>query len=185
MTTFHSLPIDTTRPAGGVYASIDTTPPPSPLPPLDGYAIVEIMGHDMTAGRISQYPLGSTVLLLVETPELPAIPPSERPGKRYESLGAWEGSHGVSGKWVRDEAPAVPSKKILLGAGAIFRMTLCDVEAATNVLQQRRELPPERFVPDPEALAALEAKKAEDEKARRREDEAFADGGGDEENDRH
>lgn len=70
------------------------------------WAIVEVMGHNTYAGRISQVVLGSAVMVRVDVPE---VPRRKRYGAEYE---------------------AVPSFTKMIGANSIYAITPCDEAAA-------------------------------------------------------
>ncbi len=70
------------------------------------WAIVEVMGHNTYAGRISQVVLGSAVMVRVDVPDVP-----ER-------------------KMYGQKLSAVPAFTKLIGANSIYAITPCDEPAA-------------------------------------------------------
>jgi len=68
------------------------------------FAIVEVMGHNTYAGKVSVVSLGGAAFIRVDVPEVPA-------GESWE--------------------PARQAFTKLIGAGSIYAITPCDEEAAT------------------------------------------------------
>ena len=110
---------------------------------FEGWAVVEIFGHQRYAGFVTTEAYGQAVLFRVEVPPLPE---RERTAKSYEY------ADGVSippGSIVKEVA--VPGYSKLFGAGAIYGITPCtqDVaEKAVAAMQARKltlvSLAPER-----------------------------------------
>lgn len=81
---------------------------------LDGWAIVEIMGHESTAGYIQR----DGKLIFVAVPEAPGIEAEEM------------------GEYLYDPVEAQPPQNLVLGEGAIYRITLTTQENVQEYLRR-------------------------------------------------
>lgn len=95
----------------------------------DTYAVVEVLGHNTFAGKISQHVLGGTAFIRVDVPEIPEETRPER---------VW-GSGGYQMKDVT--TPASPGFTKLIGAGSIYAITPCSEEVARKAAKQTRAKP--------------------------------------------
>ncbi len=77
----------------------------------DAWAIVEVLGHNLFAGKVSEHVIGGAGFIRVDVPELP-----ERRCKRKWSYQDEE---------VEDVIPAVPAFTKLIGASSIYAITPC------------------------------------------------------------
>jgi hypothetical protein len=94
---------------------------------FDGWAIVEVFGHQRYAGYVTTEAFGQAVLFRVEVPPLAAC---ERIAKHYEY--AADGKSIPPGSTVQEDAVQGYSK--LFGAGAIYGITPCTQEAAEKAI---------------------------------------------------
>ncbi len=94
---------------------------------FDGWAIVEVFGHQRYAGYVTTEAFGQAVLFRVEVPPLEA---HERISKHYEY--AADGKNIPPGSTVLEDAVQGYSK--LFGAGAIYGITPCTQEAAEKAI---------------------------------------------------
>ena len=101
---------------------------------FEGWAIVEIFGHQRYAGFVTTEAFGQAVLFRVEVPPLPE---RERLTKHYEYV---DDRSVPPGSTVKEDAVQGYSK--LFGAGAIYGITPCTKEAAEKALagMQSRKL---------------------------------------------
>ena len=100
---------------------------------FEGWAIVEMFGHNKTAGFVTTQNFGQACLFRVDTPELPDRDVKmTRPG----SLG---------GEWIEAGAtvrrPAEPARSKLIGPGAVYAINPCTEEAVREYLESSRTLP--------------------------------------------
>lgn len=94
---------------------------------FDGWAIVEVFGHQRFAGHVTTEAYGQAVMWRVDVPEIPA---EDRTLEHAE----WIGSQTVpAGTIVRDEAVQGYSK--LFGAGAIYCVTPTTEQAAMKAVR--------------------------------------------------
>jgi hypothetical protein len=101
---------------------------------FEGWAKIEIMGHQSHTGLVSTHVFGDAVLLRVDSPAIP---------EREETLGRsrWtDTGHYPAGAVVKH--PAVPATSVLLGAKSIYRIQPCTEEVAINTIiaEQHRPL---------------------------------------------
>lgn len=94
---------------------------------FDGWAIVEIFGHQRYAGYVTTEAFGQAVLFRVDVPPLAE---RERISKHYE-YGA-DGKSIPPGSTVKEDAVQGYTK--LFGAGAIYGLTPCTQEAAEKAI---------------------------------------------------
>lgn len=110
---------------------------------FNGWAKVEVMGHQTHIGYVRTEAYGQAVMFRIDTPELP-----EREYVLPEPAYV-RGSWTPAGTTVKREA--VPGCSVLVGAGSIYRILPCDETAALRAIEQngRTELkvislPPEK-----------------------------------------
>lgn len=101
---------------------------------FDGWAIVEVFGHQRYAGYVTTEAYGQAVLFRVEVPPLDE---RERITKHYEYV---DGRSVPPGSTVQEQAVQGFTK--FFGAGAIYGITPCTQEAAEKALaaMQTRKL---------------------------------------------
>jgi hypothetical protein len=114
---------------------------------FDGWAVVEIFGHQRYAGYVTTQAFGQAVMFRVDVPPLEE---RERVTKSYEYV---DGTSVPPGSTVK-EAP-VPGYTKLFGVGAIYGITPCTQDAAVKAvaaMQTRKlqlvSLAPERALAD-------------------------------------
>lgn len=92
----------------------------------DSHAVVEVMGHQTFAGKISQHVLGGTAFIRVDVPEI-----AEEVRRETD----WRGDTRES------TIPAVPGFTKLIGASSIYAITPCSEDVAKQVSKQKRVVP--------------------------------------------
>lgn len=93
---------------------------------FDGWAIVEIFGHQRYAGYVTTEAFGQAVLFRVEVPPLEE---RERVSRHYEYV---DGKSVPPGSTVKEAAVQGYTK--LFGTGAIYAITPCTKEAAEKAI---------------------------------------------------
>jgi len=108
---------------------------------FDGWAIVDVMGHQRYVGYVTTEAYGQAVLFRID---VPALPERERATRVAGYVG---GQYCGAGTIVREKA--VPGYTKLVGSGSIYTMTPCTEEAAMAALSRdqphelvRAALPP-------------------------------------------
>jgi hypothetical protein len=113
---------------------------------FDGWAVVEILGHQRYAGYVTTEAYGQAVLFRID---VPALDERERITKRpgYGS----NGNYWPAGTTVKEGATTAYTK--LVGAGSIYCITPCDKDAALKAVEEIQprplmtvQLPPERAI---------------------------------------
>lgn len=114
---------------------------------FEGWAVVEVFGHQRYAGYVTTEAFGQAVLFRVDVPPLTE---RERTAKHYEY--ATDGKSIPPGSTVKEAAVQGYTK--YFGPGAIYAMTPCTQDAAEKAVaaMQSREisivkLAPERALP--------------------------------------
>lgn len=104
---------------------------------FEGWAVVELFGHQGEVGFVTTQVFGSAVLFRIDTPELPEREYTlERPEQiLYEGMYRWA---GIGSKVKRT---GVPAKTKLVGPSAIYAMTPC-TEQTARVAIERMIAPP-------------------------------------------
>jgi hypothetical protein len=109
----------------------------------DFWAVVEVMGHNVFAGRVSDMALGGSSFIRVDVPEI-----AERIELRAGYLNGKYGKHDT-------QIPGAPAYTKIIGAGSIYCITPCSEEVATKVADERRQKPVSVVeMPEPKALIA-------------------------------
>lgn len=119
---------------------------------FDGWAIVEVMGHQKFAGRVTTEAYGGTVLFRVD---VPALPEREEVADRNHCIG---GTYYPAG--CRVKADAVPPFTKLFGASSIYCITPCTEEAAVAAVEAMISRPLHLLSLPP--VAALQAESMDD-----------------------
>jgi hypothetical protein len=110
----------------------------------DSFAVVEVLGHNMFAGKVSEHAIGGSGFIRVDVPELP---------ERREKYNDWPGQRE------RERViAAVPAFTKLIGAGSIYAITPCTEAVARQIAEQKRVVPvhvadmpqPSRFIEAPD-----------------------------------
>jgi hypothetical protein len=100
---------------------------------LDGYAVVEVLGHNTFAGKISEHAIGGSALLRIDIPE---VPEKKIPYTDYD----YSNGKCVPVQRVRTLA-ARPAFTKLIGIGSIYALTPCTEEVARRVAEEGRKQP--------------------------------------------
>lgn len=100
---------------------------------FNGWARVEVMGHQTHIGYVKTEAYGGTVLFRIDTPELP-----EREFVLEDP--AYVDIHGDGGqRWMREGATvkraATEGVTVLVGAGSIYRIVPCTEAAALKAIE--------------------------------------------------
>lgn len=100
---------------------------------FDQWAIVELMGHQQIAGRVTEQSIGGAAFIRVDVPEQPPR------AKRQQ--------------WDSDE-PAIPAYTRLLSGGSIYAINPCTEDVAKLAADRMRTRPPIPFSMPQAALPA-------------------------------
>jgi hypothetical protein len=95
---------------------------------FEGWAIVELFGHQREVGFVTTQAFGAAVLFRIETP---AIPEREYLLERPQTVGAFWAPVGTK---VRREE--IPAKTKLVGPSAIYAMTPCTEDTARLAIER-------------------------------------------------
>lgn len=127
---------------------------------FEGWAIVEIFGHQRYAGYVTTEAYGQAVLFRVDVPPLEA---RDRVTKHYEYV---YGQSVPPGSTVQEAAVQGYTK--LFGAGAIYGLTPCTREAAEQALMamQSRTLTLVALAPARALTPAYDASLMDDDEER-------------------
>ncbi len=110
---------------------------------FEGWAVVEVMGHQSHVGYVRTEAYGAAVLFRVD---VPALPEREYALEKPAYVGS---SWTPAGALVKRDA--VPGHSVLIGSGSIYRVTPCDEAAAMRAIERTR--PELKLVSLPEAKA--------------------------------
>lgn len=113
---------------------------------FNGWAKVEVMGHQSHIGYVRTEVYGQAVLFRIDTPELPQ--------REY----VLEEPAYVEGRWTHSGAKvsraATKGCSVLVGAGSIYRICPCSEAAALKAIEANTrpelkliELPPDKALP--------------------------------------
>lgn len=102
---------------------------------FEGWAIVEIFGHQRYAGYVTTEAFGQAVLFRVD---IPALEPRERVTKAG-SYHPKTGAYLPPGTTVAEDGVAAYTK--LFGTGAIYGITPCSQEAAVKAVESMQPRP--------------------------------------------
>lgn len=95
---------------------------------FEGWAIVELFGHQREIGYVSTRYFGTSCMFQVDTPELP---------EREHVL---ESPQYVEGKWTpagsKIQKKAAPARTRLLGPGSIYALNPCSEDAARLAIEK-------------------------------------------------
>jgi hypothetical protein len=115
---------------------------------FEGWAIVEILGHQRYAGYVTTEAYGQAVMFRID---VPALDERERETKQPGYIG---GQYLPAGATVREGA--VPGYTKLVGAGSIYCITPSTKEAALKAVESLQprplmlvKVPPDRALPAP------------------------------------
>ena len=100
---------------------------------FDGWAIVDVLGHQRYVGYVTTEAYGQAVLFRVDVPSLDE---RERVTKRPGYIGD---AYAPAGTTVKEGA--VPGYTKLVGSGSIYTITPCTKDAALDALEQSQSRP--------------------------------------------
>jgi hypothetical protein len=100
---------------------------------FDGWAIVDVLGHQRYVGYVTTEAYGQAVLFRID---VPALEPRERVTKRP---GYVADRYLPAGSTVQEGAVAGYTK--LIGSGSIYAITPCTKEAALEAVEQAQPRP--------------------------------------------
>lgn len=95
---------------------------------FNGWAKVEINGHNCHIGMVTTQVFGTAVLFRIDQPEIPA---DERTSDRDGYLNG-----RIIPKRTVIKRGAIPPASVLVGAGSIYRITPCTEAAALKAIEQ-------------------------------------------------
>jgi hypothetical protein len=97
---------------------------------LDGYAVVEVVGRQTFAGKISEHVIGGAALLRIDIPEVPEKQvPYQAYDEKYQPIVKHRTLHGQ------------PSFTKFIGINSIYALTPCTEEVAQRVAEEARKYP--------------------------------------------
>lgn len=100
---------------------------------FEGYAIVEIMGHNREIGYVRTEYFGGPALFRIDQPPISA---RERELTRAEWIG-----DVLAGPGSKVQRVAIPGKTAFVGPQAVFRMTPCDEATALEAIERMIHAP--------------------------------------------
>jgi hypothetical protein len=113
---------------------------------FDGWAIVDVLGHQRYVGYVTTEAYGQAVLFRID---VPALEERERVTKRPGYIGS---DYYPAGTTVKEGAVEGYTK--LIGSGSIYAITPCTKEAALKAVEDMQtrplmlvQLPPDRALP--------------------------------------
>lgn len=105
---------------------------------VEGWHIVEMMGHRKEIGFVTTEAYGAAVLFRVDTPGLP-----EREFILTRPEYADDGDSGLCRQWVpagaKVKRAAVPPRSCLVAPGSLYAMNPCTEEAARHAIERNIE----------------------------------------------
>ncbi len=125
-------------------------------PAFEGFAVVEQMGHNRYAGKISEFVLGGASLIRIEVPEIP-----ERKVKRRRAWDPNTGEYYDKPQEVEETIPGRQAFTKFIGPNSVFSITPCTEEVARAAAEQMRA-EPITCVQMPERLAIAAGAVGED-----------------------
>jgi hypothetical protein len=132
---------------------------------FDGWAIVDVMGHQRYVGYVTTEAYGAAVLFRID---VPALEERERVTKRP---GYIDGKYLPAGTTVKEGAVAGYSK--LVGSGSIYTITPCTKEAALVAVEEMQARPLMSVALPPERTLAAAAESLDDDDQLDRQDDDF------------
>jgi len=100
---------------------------------FEGWAKVEVMGHQSHIGFVRTEAYGQAVLFRIDTPELPdreyTLTEPEHAGGRWCPAGT------------KVQRAACPGLTVLVGSGSIYRIVPCSEAAAMKAIEQNGRSP--------------------------------------------
>lgn len=132
-----------------------------PQAQFNGWARVEVMGHQTHIGYVRTEAYGAAVLFRVDTPELP-----EREWVLEKP--EW-GDTGMIPAGTKVKRSGSPGVSVLIGAGSIYRIVPCSEAAALRAIENDRRAAL-RVVELPEGLALAAAVDPEEDEEDQQDD---------------
>ena len=93
---------------------------------FEGYAILELMGHNREAGYVTTQYFGGPALFRIDQPEIPE--------REYELTRAQWIDNVLAQPGTKVRREAVPGKTAFVGPSAVFRMTPCSKETVEHAV---------------------------------------------------
>ncbi len=118
---------------------------------FEGWAKVEVMGHQSHIGYVETQAFGGAVLFRIDSPEIP-----EEPEYTLTET-EWVGSQRCNAGSIVKRGP-IAATSVLVGSGSIYRIIPCDEAAALKAIRSNASRP--LFVvklADPAAISAADA----------------------------
>ena len=118
---------------------------------FNGWAKVEVMGHQSHVGFVKTEAYGAAVLFRIDTPPLPE--------REYvltsPAYAEWNGSRSYCPAGTKVKRPEAPGSTVLVGAGSIYRIIPCSEAVALRAIDELARAPLMCVeLPEPKALAA-------------------------------
>jgi hypothetical protein len=101
---------------------------------FDGWAIVDVLGHQRYVGYVTTEAFGQAVLFRID---VPALDERERETKRPGYISG----HGYCPAGTKVHEGAVAGYTKLVGSGSIYTITPCDKEAALKAVEDAQPRP--------------------------------------------
>lgn len=101
---------------------------------FDGWAIVDVLGHQRYVGYVTTEAFGQAVLFRID---VPALDERERETKRPGYING----HGYCPAATKVKEGAVDGYTKLVGSGSIYTITPCTKEAALKALEEAQPRP--------------------------------------------
>jgi hypothetical protein len=105
---------------------------------FDGWAIVELFGHQKIAGFVTTQYFGTACMFRVDVPELPE---RERTLKYSERVQISENGFTYADAGTKVKQPAEPGYSRLLGPGAIYALNPCTEQTVREFIDRERKMP--------------------------------------------
>jgi hypothetical protein len=101
----------------------------------DTFAVVEVMGHNTFADKVSEHVIGRSAFIRVDVSEIPEH-------RWKEKRRVWSASQDhYKVEEIEECTPAMPAFTKLIGASSIYAITPCSEEVARRVAEQKRVVP--------------------------------------------
>ena len=127
---------------------------------FEGWAIVEMMGHQREIGFVTTQAFGQAVMFRIDTPDLP-----ER--EFVLTSPEYTQTNDDSRSWTREGAKvkrsASPARSRLVSPGALYAINPCTEEAARTALEKTTDRPLILIEAPPRQHAALAAPRNQDD----------------------
>lgn len=117
---------------------------------FEGWAVVEMMGHQREIGYVTTEYFGGAALFRVDTPE---IPERETELKRPDYLAIDGGGYKELPAGTKVKRAAMPAKSRFVAPAALYALTPCSEETARKAIEENQPRPyivlhiPDRALP--------------------------------------